>query len=120
MPGHPIRFVGGSRSLASYRFVTDGCAQGTERLSSSALDSRPGSDRVTGNCANAKVLVSHLRFLSRTEARNHVICLVNQPGRRAGWRRSRRTVETHRANAMRLLGIKKQTELVRYALTRLP
>ena len=33
---------------------------------------------------------------------------------------SSRTVETHRANAMRALGINKQTELVRYALTRLP
>jgi two-component system, NarL family, response regulator NreC len=29
---------------------------------------------------------------------------------------SRRTVETHRANAMRQLGLKKQTDLVRYAL----
>jgi DNA-binding NarL/FixJ family response regulator len=33
---------------------------------------------------------------------------------------SSRTVETHRANAMRVLGINKQTELVRYALTHLP
>jgi DNA-binding NarL/FixJ family response regulator len=32
---------------------------------------------------------------------------------------SHRTVETHRANAMRLLGINKQTELVRYVLTHL-
>jgi len=30
---------------------------------------------------------------------------------------SRRTVETHRANAMRKLGLKKQTNLVRYAFT---
>jgi DNA-binding NarL/FixJ family response regulator len=33
---------------------------------------------------------------------------------------SSRTVETHRANAMRALGINKQTELVRYVLTQLP
>jgi len=33
---------------------------------------------------------------------------------------SRRTVETHRAAIMKTLGIRRQTELVRYALMRLP